>query len=65
MAGLFAGPLQGSRVDDEVQSVRYLGDDVALVVARSVVVLADGTRTPAVLATWALVRQDGRWLIAV
>ena len=67
MAAAFAGPLQGSRVHDEVQSVRYLGDDAALVVARSVVLLAGQTEAPAdgwVIATWTLTRQDGRWLIA-
>ena len=67
MAAAFAGPLKGSRVHDEVQSVRYLGDDAALVVARSAVLLAGQTEAPAngwVIATWTLARQDGRWLIA-
>ena len=64
MARAFAGPLQGSHVRDEVQSVRHLGDDAALVVTRSVVVLADQTEADAVMATWTLTRQEGLWRIA-
>ncbi|TDT98113.1 uncharacterized protein (TIGR02246 family) [Streptomyces sp. 846.5] len=63
----FAGPLKGSRVRDEVQSVRRLGADAAVVVSRSNVLMAGETQ-PAddrwVLATWTLTRQDGRWLLA-
>jgi len=67
MAAGFAGPLKGSRVLDEVQSVRFLGDDAGVIVSRSAVLMAGETEAPAdrwVLATWTLARQDGRWLVA-
>ena len=67
MAAAFAGPLKGSRVRDEVQSVRRLGADAAIVVTRSAVVMAGETEAPDdrwVIATWTLTRQDGRWLLA-
>lgn len=67
MAKGFAGPLKGSRVRDEVQSVRYLGADAAIVVTRSAVVMAGETEAPDdrwVIATWTLTRQNGRWLLA-
>ena len=67
MAAGFAGPLKGSRPRDEVQSVRYLGADAAVVVSRSAVVMAGETEVPDdrwVIATWTLTRQNGRWLLA-
>lgn len=67
LAESFAGPLKGSQVRDEVQSVRRLGADAAVVVSRSCILMAGETR-PAddrwVLATWTLTRRDGRWLLA-
>ena len=67
MAAGFAGPLKGSRPRDEVQSVRHLGADAAIVVTRSAVVMAGETEVPGdrwVIATWTLTRQNGRWLLA-
>jgi uncharacterized protein (TIGR02246 family) len=67
MAERFAGPLKGSRVRDEVQSVRHLGADAAVVVTRSAVVMAGETEAPDdrwVVATWTLTRRNGRWLLA-
>ncbi|WP_426594533.1 SgcJ/EcaC family oxidoreductase [Cellulomonas sp. McL0617] len=67
MAAVFAGPLKGSRTRDEVLGVRYLGDDAAIVNARTAVLLAGQTEVADgawVNATWTLARQDGRWLIA-
>jgi uncharacterized protein (TIGR02246 family) len=67
MAQGFAGPFKGSRVLDEVQSVRLLGTDAAVVISRSGVLLAGHEAVPAdtwVLATWVMTRQQGRWLIA-
>lgn len=67
MAAGFAGPLKGSRVRDEVQSVRHLGPDNAVVVTRSAVVMAGETEAPGdrwVIATWTLTRQHGGWLAA-
>jgi uncharacterized protein (TIGR02246 family) len=69
MAGVFAGPMKGSRVHDEVQSIRFLGDDAAVVVSRSLPVMPgeDEGAIPAdrwLVATWTLTRRDGRWLVA-
>ncbi|GAA3231242.1 SgcJ/EcaC family oxidoreductase [Actinocorallia longicatena] len=67
MAAAFAGPLKGSRVRDEVQSVRHLGADAAIVVTRSAVMMAGEAEAPDgrwVMATWTLARRDGRWLLA-
>ncbi len=67
MAAGFAGPLKGSQVRDEVQSVRHLGADAAIVVSRSAVLMAGETEAPddrGVMATWTLTRRNGRWLLA-
>jgi len=67
MAAAFAGPLKGSRVRDEVQSVRRLGADAAVVVSRSAVLMAgeaEASDDRWVVATWTLTRRDGRWLLA-
>jgi uncharacterized protein (TIGR02246 family) len=67
MAAGFAGPLKGSRVLDEPQSVRFLGSDAAIVISEGGVVMAGQTEVPAdrvVRATWVLTKQDGRWLVA-
>jgi len=67
IAARFAGPLKGTRVIDEVASVRPAGD-TAVLVSRSTVVPAGADGPPEgaswVMATWTLRRQDGRWLIA-
>src|SRR5215212_9153305 len=58
MAAGFAGPLKGSRAIDEPQSIRFLGDDVAVVVSEGGILMAGETEVPAgrrVRATWALV----------
>jgi len=67
MARGFAGPLRGSRVRDEVQDFRRLGDAAAIVVTRSAVVLPGETVVPEdrwVVATWTLTREQGPWLVA-
>ncbi|WP_214414564.1 SgcJ/EcaC family oxidoreductase [Sphaerisporangium fuscum] len=67
MAAAFAGPLKGSRVLDEVRGVRFPGEDAAVVVSRSGVLMAGETEVPAarwVIATWVLTRREGRWLLA-
>ena len=67
MAAGFAGPLKGSIVHDEPQSVRFLGPDTAIVVTEGSVIMAGQTEihsTPQVRATWVLTKQDGQWLVA-
>jgi uncharacterized protein (TIGR02246 family) len=64
MAAGFAGPLKGSRVHDEPQSVRFLGPDVAIVITEGSVIMANDAELPLVRATWVLTQQDGQWLVA-
>ena len=67
MADAFAGRLKGSRGVDDVQDVRILGDDTAIVVGRGGIVLAGEQSVPAErerFATWVLARHGGRWQIA-
>lgn len=67
MAAGFAGPLKGSHVLDTPQSVRFLGDDVAVVIAEGGIVMAGvagGRPASVVRATWVLARRDGRWKVA-
>ena len=66
MAAAFAGPLKDSKRIHVVQSVRLLGEDAAVVVTRSATTFPGEAEAPAErweLATWALSRNDGRWLI--
>lgn len=66
MGDAFAGPLKGSKRLHVVRDVRFLGGGTALVVTRSVTTFPDGAEPPAgpeELATWALSRHEGRWLI--
>ena len=65
MKQLFAGPLAGARGTFDIQSIRYLGSDVAVVISRGVVLLA-GQTTDADpwLDTWVLSRDGDSWLVA-
>ncbi|MFE3225500.1 SgcJ/EcaC family oxidoreductase [Nocardia sp. NPDC059228] len=66
MAAGFAGPLRDSHTVDEPQSVRFPAPGTAIVVSRSAVVPAGETEPPAdgwIVATWALIQRDGRWLV--
>jgi uncharacterized protein (TIGR02246 family) len=63
----FAGPLKGSRASDEARSVRFAGQDAAVVISEGGVLMAGETSVPAsrrVRATWVLARRDGHWRIA-
>jgi uncharacterized protein (TIGR02246 family) len=67
MAAGFAGPLKGSHVLDEPQSVRLLGSDAAIIITEGGIVMAGQAEVPAdrvVRATWVLTKQDERWLVA-
>jgi uncharacterized protein (TIGR02246 family) len=66
MGAAFADPLKDSERIHAVQSVRFLGTDVAVVVTRSATRFPGETEAPAErweLATWTLSRNDGQWLI--
>jgi uncharacterized protein (TIGR02246 family) len=67
MAAGFAGPLKGSRVLDEPQSVRFLGSDTAVVITEGGVLMAGQTELPAerlVRATWVLAKRNKQWYVA-
>jgi uncharacterized protein (TIGR02246 family) len=66
MGEAFAGPLKGSRRIHTPQSVRFLAEDVAVVVTRSATAFPGEAEPPSdrwEWATWALARRDGRWLV--
>jgi uncharacterized protein (TIGR02246 family) len=66
MAAVFAGELTGSRAQHEPQTVRFLGDDVAIVISRAAVLFpgqsepAEATRS---LDTWVLSKRNGSWRV--
>jgi uncharacterized protein (TIGR02246 family) len=67
MAAGFAGPLKGSRVLDEPQSIRFLGSEAAVVITEGGVLMAGQSELPSerlVRATWILTNQDGQWYVA-
>lgn len=67
MAAAFAGPLKDSSTYNRQLSIRFLGQDAAIVVIESGILLGDQTEVPdkgKVNCTWVLERREGRWLIA-
>ncbi|NUO61106.1 MAG: SgcJ/EcaC family oxidoreductase [Hamadaea sp.] len=67
MGAAFAGPLKGSRRVHVPQSVRFLTEDVAVVVTRSATAFPGEADPPSgrwELATWALTRRGGSWLVS-
>ncbi|WP_284983475.1 SgcJ/EcaC family oxidoreductase [Arthrobacter sp. efr-133-TYG-118] len=67
MAAGFQGPLKGSQAVDEPLSIRVIGGHTAIVVSKAGILTAGEAQLPIdreVIATWVLVRQDGRWLVA-
>jgi uncharacterized protein (TIGR02246 family) len=67
MAMAFAGPLQGSSTWNKQLSIRFIGEDGAIVISESGILFAGQTEVPEsgkVNATWVFEKRDGRWLIA-
>jgi len=67
MAQAFAGPLKGSSTWNKQLSLRFAGEDAAIVVSESGILFAGETEVPdarKVNATWVFERRDGQWLIA-
>jgi uncharacterized protein (TIGR02246 family) len=67
MAHGFAGPLKGSSTRNKQLSIRFLGQDGAIVVSESGILFPGETEVPEprkVNATWVFEKRDGRWLIA-
>jgi uncharacterized protein (TIGR02246 family) len=67
MAAAFEGEYKDTRVTGQPVHVRFLGDDVAVMISRGGV-LQPGekaiTDDTGVLATWLLHRRDGQWKLA-
>jgi uncharacterized protein (TIGR02246 family) len=66
MAALFAGELKGSKAVHEVQSIRFVDADVAIVISKGAVLLADQIEpnaTNQALETWVLSKQGGAWQV--
>jgi uncharacterized protein (TIGR02246 family) len=67
MAAGFAGPLQGSRVLDSPQDIRFPTDETAIVVSEGGIVFPGEDVIPSealVRATWVLTKRDGSWFVA-
>ena len=67
MALAFAGPLRGTSTYNRRLSIRFVGEDAAIVVNESGILFDGQTEVPdtgKVNATWVLEKRDGRWLIA-
>lgn len=67
MAESFEGPLKGSSTYNKQLSIRFLGNDGAIVVSESGILLAGETEVPdarKVNATWVLEKRNGKWHIA-
>jgi uncharacterized protein (TIGR02246 family) len=63
----FASFLKGSTNVDELQSIRFLGENAAVAVSQTSLRFPGETEVPAervVNATWVLEKRDGAWLIA-
>lgn len=67
IAAVFAGELKGSRGIHEVQSIRFVGRDTALVLSKGSILFA-GQSEPApesrTLDGWVLSKHDGPWRVA-
>ncbi|HEY1703454.1 MAG TPA: SgcJ/EcaC family oxidoreductase [Trebonia sp.] len=67
MALAFAGPLKDTSTSSEQLSIRFLGDDAAIVVTESGILFGGQAEVPdagKVNATWVFEKRDGQWLIA-
>jgi uncharacterized protein (TIGR02246 family) len=66
MAAGFAGALKGSEGIHEVQSVRFVGADTALVLSRGVIQFAGQDEPDPASRTldgWVLAKRDGSWRV--
>jgi uncharacterized protein (TIGR02246 family) len=63
---LYAGPFKGSKVFQEVEDLRFIGDDVAVVICWNAILRGGLTELPPEekrRATYVLSRQDGTWFV--
>ena len=67
MALAFGGPLKDTSTYNKQLSLRFIGQDAAIVVTESAILFGGQTEAPdaaKVNATWVFEKRDGRWLIA-
>jgi uncharacterized protein (TIGR02246 family) len=67
MAESFASFLKGSSAEDKMESIRFLGENVAVAVSEAGIRFPGETEVPAdrkVYATWVFEKRDGNWLVA-
>jgi len=66
IATVFAGPLRGSKGIHQVQSIRFVGVDTAIVLSKGSILFA-GQAEPAsesrTLDSWVLCKQGGAWRV--
>jgi uncharacterized protein (TIGR02246 family) len=66
MAAMFDGPLKASRGIHDVQRIRFVGADTAIVLSKGATLFAGQTEPAAESRTldgWVLCRQDGTWRV--
>jgi uncharacterized protein (TIGR02246 family) len=67
MAAAFEGPLKGTSTYNKHLSLRFLGDDAAILISESGILFPGQSEVPdtgKVNATWVFQRCDGEWLVA-
>ena len=67
MALAFQGPLKDTSTYNKQLSLRFVGQDAAILVSESGILFGGQTEVPdadKVNATWVFEKRDGRWLIA-
>jgi uncharacterized protein (TIGR02246 family) len=67
MAYSFNGPLKGTRTSGKVLDIRFLNDDVAVVISETGILIPGESTAPperTAYATWVLAKRDGEWLLA-
>jgi uncharacterized protein (TIGR02246 family) len=67
MAAAFQGPLKGTSTYNKQLSIRFLGQDAAIVISESGILFGEATEVPEadkVNATWVFEKRGGQWLVA-
>ncbi|MGA2756086.1 MAG: SgcJ/EcaC family oxidoreductase [Solirubrobacteraceae bacterium] len=66
IAAMFAGELKGSKGVHEVQSIRFVGADTAIVLSKGAIVIAgqdEAARESRTIDGWVLCRHDAHWRV--